>query len=399
MSTSSSVSVSLQRGERRDVVLDTGRRLGVHDRDAAGRRVLARARRAAVADRSRGPTALDTHDLRAATARDFAHAFAEHAVDPDDHGVARLDEVDEARLHARGTGAAHRQGERVRRCGTRSRSRSAISSSTTRKSGSRWPSTGRWNASITSGYGFDGPGPSSRRSSGCMIGDARATAIESGETVEDVGLGDQHLVERPLAHDRTITITPADDHVDPARLEAGIVAPPLDRLGGQRAEDLLGGRRACRRKWWIRSLSLASMPSSIAPIVHDGARGPDRASWRDPRRARCDRRRRDGRAPPTRPRSTPPATAGRECRNCSVRRTHPMSTETRPSGVSVPTMNSVEPPPTSTTRYGVGFGEAGRRARGTRAAASSSPLRQLGAHAEQLPRRRVEELVAVRGIA
>ena len=47
------------------------------------------------------------------------------------------------------------------------RSRSAISSSTTRKSGSRWPSTGRWNASITSGYGFDGPGPSSSRS-GCI---------------------------------------------------------------------------------------------------------------------------------------------------------------------------------------------------------------------------------------
>ena len=47
------------------------------------------------------------------------------------------------------------------------RSRSAISSSTTRKSGSRWPRTGRWNASITSGYGFDGPGPRSRRS-GCI---------------------------------------------------------------------------------------------------------------------------------------------------------------------------------------------------------------------------------------
>ena len=44
------------------------------------------------------------------------------------------------------------------------RSRSPISSSTARKSGSRWPSTGRWNASITSGYGFDGPGPSSKRS-------------------------------------------------------------------------------------------------------------------------------------------------------------------------------------------------------------------------------------------
>ncbi len=41
---------------------------------------------------------------------------------------------------------------------------------------------------------------------------------------------------------------------------------------------------------------------------------------------------------------------GSECRNCSVMRTHPMSSDTRPVGASVPSTNSVEPPPMSTTR-------------------------------------------------
>ena len=45
-----------------------------------------------------------THDVGAATPRDLAHAFPEHAVDADDRGVARFEEVDEARLHARGAG-------------------------------------------------------------------------------------------------------------------------------------------------------------------------------------------------------------------------------------------------------------------------------------------------------
>ena len=37
------------------------------------------------------PRRVDAHDLGAAAARDLAHALAEHAVDADDHGVARLD--------------------------------------------------------------------------------------------------------------------------------------------------------------------------------------------------------------------------------------------------------------------------------------------------------------------
>ena len=44
------------------------------------------------------------------------------------------------------------------------RSRSFVSSSMRRNSGSRWPSTGAASAMVTSGYGFDGPGPMSRRS-------------------------------------------------------------------------------------------------------------------------------------------------------------------------------------------------------------------------------------------
>ena len=37
------------------------------------------------------PRLVDAHDLGAAPARDLAHALAEHAVDADDRGVARLD--------------------------------------------------------------------------------------------------------------------------------------------------------------------------------------------------------------------------------------------------------------------------------------------------------------------
>ena len=47
------------------------------------------------------PLLLDAHDVGAAAARHLAHAVAEHAVGADDRGVARLEQVDEARLHAR----------------------------------------------------------------------------------------------------------------------------------------------------------------------------------------------------------------------------------------------------------------------------------------------------------
>ena len=103
------------------------------------------------------------------------------------------------------------------------------------------------------------------------------------------------------------------------------------------------------RKWWMRSLSLASTPSSIAPIVHTVPAVPISVlACAAPGTARSTSARWS--------RTTDTATlsssalGGSECRNCSVSRTHPTSTEISPSGSSVPTMNSVEPPPTSTTR-------------------------------------------------
>ena len=75
-------------------------------------------------------------------------------------------------------------------------------------------------------------------------------------------------------------------------------------------------------------------------------------------------------------------------------RTQPMSTEISPSGSSVPTMNSVEPPPTSTTRYGSGSVEAGGRADELERA----PLRRRESSSGRTPSScsaGIEELVAV----
>ena len=55
------------------------------------------------------PLLLDAHDLAPAARRDVAHALAEHAVDADDHDVARIDEVHERGFHARRPGTADRQ--------------------------------------------------------------------------------------------------------------------------------------------------------------------------------------------------------------------------------------------------------------------------------------------------
>ena len=143
MSTSSSVSVSLQRGERRDVVLHAGRRLGVHDREQPRARGARAARRAArCGSRVAAPGRLDAHDVGAAAARDLAHPLAEDAVDADDRRVARLEQVDEARLHARRTGAADRKVSVFVGAEHECAAAPAISSSTARNSGSRCPSTG-----------------------------------------------------------------------------------------------------------------------------------------------------------------------------------------------------------------------------------------------------------------
>ena len=154
------------------------------------------------------------------------------------------------------------------------RSRSPISSSTTRKSGSRCPSTGRWNASITSGYGFDGPGPSNSRS-GCIMprryDDRRARPSRMSASETSSSSKPQWRITDD-DHDHA-----ADDHVDPARLEPGVVAALRDRLGRERAEHLLGRGRGVSRKWWMRSLS-ARVDAEL-----DRAHRPDRARRADQR--------------------------------------------------------------------------------------------------------------------
>ena len=99
---------------------------------------------------------------------------------------------------------------------------------------------------------------------------------------------------------------------------------------------------------------------------------------------------------------------GSEWSQASVRRTLPMSTDSFPSGASVPTTNSVEPPPMSTTRYGAGTSFAPRvpwwhretrarpprRPRAARARRPGSPPR-----ARRSPRRFVASRAALVAVA
>ena len=114
VSTSSSVSVSLQasRAARsRSRCRSTSRRAQPRARRACG---CCRCASSSCCGSMARPHGCSTRTTSAPhAARNLAHAFAEHAVDADDHGVAGLDEVDEARFHPRGTGAADRQGQRV----------------------------------------------------------------------------------------------------------------------------------------------------------------------------------------------------------------------------------------------------------------------------------------------
>ena len=189
----------------------------------------------------------------------------------------------------------------------------------------------------------------------------------------------------------------ADDHVDPARFEPGVVAALRDRLGRERAEHLLG--RGARQPEVVDALALGRVDAELdrGHRPHR-ARGPDQRLRVARRRAPRGRRRRGGRARPTRPGSAPRRVGGSECRYCSVSRTQPMSTEISPSGSSVPTMNSVEPPPTSTTRYGSGSVEAGGRAEELERAPLPRPQSSSGRTPSSCLGR-VEELVAVRRVA
>jgi hypothetical protein len=59
------------------------------------------------------PLCFHNIDLRAAALRHIDHARAEHAVHADEHGVARLDQIDKTGLHTRAAGAGHRQRQAI----------------------------------------------------------------------------------------------------------------------------------------------------------------------------------------------------------------------------------------------------------------------------------------------
>ena len=107
-----------------------------------------------------------------------------------------------------------------------------------------------------------------------------------------------------------------------------------------------------RWKWWMRSRSYVGQAD-----LHGGDRR-DGAGQAHDRRGRLHLRGprapgpRTGRSP-RRWRSTSSSGAGGSCaRYFSVSRTHPMSIERDRLGLVVPTTNSVDPPPMSTTRNG-----------------------------------------------
>ena len=70
------------------------------------------------------------------------------------------------------------------------RRRSIVSSSSARNSGSRCPRTGRVSAATASGYGFDGPGPSKRRS---LCGIAERYAGGGGHGMPIVPMSRHHV--------------------------------------------------------------------------------------------------------------------------------------------------------------------------------------------------------------
>ena len=208
------------------------------------------------------------------------------------------------------------------------RSRSPISSSTARKSGSRCPSTGRWNASITSGNGFDGPGPSSSRSAWIMN---RSYAIQRARPSR-MSASDTRSSSKPQCritrHDDDHA---ADDHVDPTGFESGIVTAPRDRLGRERAEDLLG--RDARQAEMVDAFAPAARrcPSSIAPMVHTVPAVPISVFAFPASGIARSTSARWSRTIDTATLNSS-ALGGSECRICSVSRTQPTSIEINAAG-------------------------------------------------------------------
>ena len=133
-------------GEQLRVRGAAGRGLGLHEGDDLDALVFLQC----VLDLLRidrlAPAVLDDHG-HAAHAHDvLEHAPAEHSVHADDHLVTGRDHVDEAELHADGTGAREREGERDSSSGRRSAAGSSVlpSSRRTPGRGSRSPAGSWW---------------------------------------------------------------------------------------------------------------------------------------------------------------------------------------------------------------------------------------------------------------
>ena len=92
--------------------------------------------------------------------------------------------------------------------------------------------------------------------------------------------------------------------------------------------------------------------------------------------------------------------------HCSVRRTHPMSHDRAPSASVVPTTNSVEPPPMSTTRNGPSLGSRSAVAPAKARCASAMPDNNSGRNptmasaasknSSRLPASRAAEVAVIR---
>ena len=104
--------VPLAGPDRSNVVADPSGGLGVHHGDD-GRRGMGRQHLVWVERLS--PRGLDGGHLRPQTPRHLAHALTEQSVHTHDHGIARVHEVDERRLHPRRPRAAQWQREGIRR--------------------------------------------------------------------------------------------------------------------------------------------------------------------------------------------------------------------------------------------------------------------------------------------
>src|SRR3954454_9381947 len=90
--------------------------------------------------------------------------------------------------------------------------------------------------------GFSGSGRAIPRERG--VSRCRASAwsdLAAHQTVEDVGLTDEHLLETEHAEDADQHRGAADDHVDAPGFQPRVVPTLLRVLGGEGAEDVLRG--------------------------------------------------------------------------------------------------------------------------------------------------------------